>query len=355
MADSQCDARSPISRRLFLFGVSTLSLSLAGCRQLIQPASTPATAADAGAFPVTVRHAYGSTLIAKEPLRIATLGPASNDVCLALGVVPLAMPLSDSQPNGSTPWFDALWRKFGVNMPLLLDESNGRTLEELRGMGPDLILAAGGGLTRTRYNELSAIAPVIAPSADPDSAGWRASLTLIGDALGRQNKAREVLRETEAAITEELGNYPDLDGTSFAAIGVRSAIGSHFNVMASGSNPVRMLEEWGLNLAPSIDSLSRERSPEQQPTFPVPPDRASELDSDIAVVLVQYPELNDLQPAIVESLPAYGRGAGLLVDSRDAAAALETGSCLSAQWLSRTLLPKVAKLAYYARERVPSS
>ena len=81
------------------------------------PASTPAevattlatssdTAAGTGApagdsFPVTIEHAYGTTEIPAEPVRVVTVGYNDQDPVLTVGVVPVGvMPWYEDQPIG---------------------------------------------------------------------------------------------------------------------------------------------------------------------------------------------------------------------------------------------------------------
>jgi iron complex transport system substrate-binding protein len=59
-----------------------------------QAATVAAASADA-AFPLTIKHKYGSTTIEKVPERIVTVGLTDHDALLALGVVPV----------GTTEWF----------------------------------------------------------------------------------------------------------------------------------------------------------------------------------------------------------------------------------------------------------
>src|SRR5687767_8255675 len=106
MAETDDGHQRLTGRRQFLAGLAVLPFGLAGCQFVSNGSAPPSSAADVELFPVTLRHAFGTTVIKSEPKRIATLGLGSNDTCLALGIVPTAMPLSDAQPNGSTPWFD---------------------------------------------------------------------------------------------------------------------------------------------------------------------------------------------------------------------------------------------------------
>lgn len=344
----------PFRRRHFLAVLAVAPLGLVGC-QLVRNEPIPTTQAEEDTFPVTVQHAFGETVISSEPLRIANLDLASSDTCLALGVVPLAMPLSDALPNGSTPWFDAAWKRFGVTLPLLLDGSKGFPVEELAAMSPDLILAVNGRLSRAQYDELSKIAPVVASPGDSSVPDWRSSLALVAKAIGRTGAAGNVRSATEASIAGELQNYPGLAGTTFIAVKARSAVGADFEVMKAQSNPVRMLEEWGLRLAPVSAVIEREGRDLSSTSFGSasyswPHSRGNELSSDIAIISVLHREADQLEAGYLETIPAFVNGAYLIADDKDGALALETGSCLSTQWLSRTMLPQVAKSAFRARQ-----
>ncbi|XAS63131.1 ABC transporter substrate-binding protein [Micrococcaceae bacterium Sec5.8] len=355
MTETEGGGKRLAGRRQFLAGLAVLPFGVAGCTFLNSESASPTTAADAKSFPVSVTHAFGTTVINSEPQRIATLGLGSNDICLALGVVPLAMPLSRAQPNGSTPWFDSAFRPFGLESPLLLDEEKGLPVDDLTGMGPDLILAVHSSLTRSEYEELSKIAPVVAYPDGPMATDWRTSLALVGTALGRADVAATVLAETETSIRSELGNYPDLAGTGFLVTRVRSALGADFEVFGEDSNPVRILQEFGLDPSASlrlVKELGRPVNPAANgaETYAWPAGRAAELGSDIAVFSV----IHDEAPAIkngglLDPVPAHKTGNFILADSNGDGLALDTASCLSVRWLSRTMVPELARAAYGAK------
>ena len=74
-----------------------------------QTNSGGSSGAAADAFPVTVEHLYGSTEIAAEPTRIATVSWVNADTALALDIVPVGLPLVEwgGNDNQSTDWIDA--------------------------------------------------------------------------------------------------------------------------------------------------------------------------------------------------------------------------------------------------------
>lgn len=342
-------------RRQFLAGLAALPFTLAGCQFVNSSAASPVTTADAAAYPVRIQHAFGTTVITQEPQRIATLGLGSNDICVALGVAPAAMPLSGAQPNGSTPWFDLAFRPFGLESPLLLDEAKGLPVDDLTGMGPDLILAVHSKLTRDEYDELSKIAPVVAYPDGPMATDWRTSLALVGQALARPAEAAKVLADTERSIRGGLGDYPDLAGTEVVVAKVRSALGADLEVFGESSNPVKILEEFGLTSSPSLALVQEagrpvDSAPNSAETYAWPQERAAELSSQIAVFSVRREEAPELQNSgIFDAVPAHKAGNSLIVDSADNGLAIDTASCLSVRWLARTLVPELARAAYGAK------
>lgn len=355
MAETEGGGSRLTGRRQFLAGLAVLPLGLAGCQFVKPESASPSTTADASAYPVTVKHAFGTTVINKEPRRIATLGPGSNDACVALGVAPTAMPLSGAQPNGSTPWFDLAYRPFGLESPLLLDEAKGLPVEDLTGMGPDLIIAVHSKLTRSEYDELSKIAPVVAYPDGPLATDWRASLALVGQALARPAEAARVLADTEKSIRAGLGNYPDLAGTDFLVAKVRSALGADIEVFGENSNPVRILKEFGLTPSPSLGRVKQAGRPVDPATngaeaYAWPQEKAPELTSSIAVLSIRHEEAPELKSSgLIDAVPAHKAGNFVIADSTGNGLALDTASCLSVMWLSRTMLPELARAAYGAK------
>ena len=81
------------------------ALVLTGCSAGGAGSESPASSGS-GAFPVTVKSALGSTTIDEKPKRIATWGWGAQDIVLALGIVPVAMPSFSYGGNadGVLPW-----------------------------------------------------------------------------------------------------------------------------------------------------------------------------------------------------------------------------------------------------------
>ncbi|MBW4095880.1 MAG: ABC transporter substrate-binding protein, partial [Acidobacteria bacterium] len=106
------------SRRQGLsFGLLALAgATLSACSTGAVGTASESTAAGAtDSFPVTIKHAFGETVIKSAPSKVATISWVNADVVLALGVVPVGMPKDDWGANaqGSTPWKDEALKTAG--------------------------------------------------------------------------------------------------------------------------------------------------------------------------------------------------------------------------------------------------
>ena len=70
-----------------------------------RPRRAAAPTAEAGAFPVTIEHKYGTTTIEAAPERVVVAGLREQDALLALGVVPVATTeWFGKHPGAIFPW-----------------------------------------------------------------------------------------------------------------------------------------------------------------------------------------------------------------------------------------------------------
>src|SRR5215217_5551488 len=125
--------------KLFRFAVlAMMALVWTGAREA-------AFAADSAAYPITVRHAFGTTVIEKKPERVATVAWANHEVPLALGIVPVGMAranFGDDDADGILPWVAAKLDELKAETPVLFDEGDGIDFEAVAATRPDVILAA---------------------------------------------------------------------------------------------------------------------------------------------------------------------------------------------------------------------
>ena len=175
------------------------------------------TSTSAQEFPVSVDHAFGTTVIESKPERIATVAWANHEVPLALGIVPVGFAranFGDADGDGVLPWVSEKLSELGADTPVLFDEGDGIDFEAVAASRPDIILAAYSGLSRSEYDTLSMIAPVIAYRKGPWATDWREMIRLNAAGLGMSEEGEDLIDEISKQITQVISGYPEILGKS---------------------------------------------------------------------------------------------------------------------------------------------
>ncbi|MFN3339569.1 MAG: iron-siderophore ABC transporter substrate-binding protein [Dietzia sp.] len=302
-----------------------------------------------GDFPRTITHAYGQTEITEPPQRVATISWVNADVSLALGVVPVGIPRNSFGGNagGSTDWFDAELEAVGGEMPELYSETDGINTEAIAALQPDIILGAYSGMTAEEYETLSKIAPTIAmPEGDVAfGTAWQDSTRLIGEALGRSERAEELIDEVEGRIAQVADDHPGIRGTTFIYGTVDPGAAEKIYAFTDVDNRPRFLEQLGMVQAPAVAEASTGASDQFAVTWS--PERADELVSDILVTYAASPDVR----AAIESDPLLGRipaiEAGRMVVQTDEQQVLSisAASPLSLPWALDNVVPDIIAAA----------
>lgn len=169
-------------------------------------AGSPTTAAkDGAAFPRTVQHHQGQTVIEAKPERVVALDNSLVEAAVALEV-PLAGGIgSYRDQKGFPPYLgDAVADTQDVGP---LESPN---LEAIAALEPDVIVSASVR-HEALYDELSAIAPTV--FVETTGPIWKDNIRKLGEVFGVEDKAEKVLTAYEtraaglgAAINEKAGN-----------------------------------------------------------------------------------------------------------------------------------------------------
>jgi iron complex transport system substrate-binding protein len=361
MADS-----SSVSRRALLgAGGSGLALLLASCAtgpaggsggsgsSGTQSSGSTDSASAQGAFPVTIDHVYGSTEVSSEPQRVATVSWVNQDVCLALGVVPVGMAAVDfgGNANKSTDWFDqALEEIDGAERPTTWSEADGLDVQAIAAAEPDLIVAVYSGITQEDYDRLSQIAPTIAyPEGVPAfGTSWQQSTEVIGRALGRQEQATQLVADLEKQIAEAGAEHSSLQGTTFIYGTVDPAAADQISIYTDVDNRPKFLELLGMEQAEVV----RENSPEgQEFFFTWSPERADELESD---VFISWAAAEDVREKIesdplLGQIPAVAAGGLVLQVDQQQVLSVSAISPLSIPFALEQIVPAIAEAATRAK------
>ncbi|TDC49434.1 iron-siderophore ABC transporter substrate-binding protein [Jiangella ureilytica] len=320
--------------------------ALAGCGSddggSTAPAGGDSAAPGTDAFPVTIEHALGSTTIEAAPERVATWGPSGQDVAVALGVTPVAMPVIDygGDDEGVLPW---VREEIGDgDLPALVPNVAGEEIpyEAIAEAEPDVILAVYSGITQEEYDTLSAIAPTVAYPDAPWSTPWQEQTTIVGQALGRSGEAEQLVADTEEYLATRSDEYPELDGTTFA-YGAENA--GQLALYTSDDVRVRLLADLGMTVAPYVD----ESAPGDAVYYDVSPELVGDIEADVFVAWFDDQEAADAfaaNPAYA-SIPAVAAGAFAPVVGESYVAASSAPSVLSIPWMLDDYLPQLADAA----------
>ncbi|MEH3023020.1 MAG: iron-siderophore ABC transporter substrate-binding protein [Pseudomonas oryzihabitans] len=188
-------------------------LQFAGCTALLAGLPTRvfarASMAD-GDFPRQVAHVVGSTLIPRQPQRVAVISTGQLDAALSLGVVPAGSSRVDNR-DLAPAYLRAAYADRGGELAAMVDLGSRQApdLEALARLAPDLIVLnrtvlRGGGLEL-----FSRIAPTVV--ARGTGGNWRPDFLLLADALGRRQQAEAQLAALDgqlAGMAHRLGAQP---------------------------------------------------------------------------------------------------------------------------------------------------
>jgi len=289
--------------------------------------AVPAWAQD---FPVTIKHAFGETVIDKVPQRVVTWGWGNHDALLALGVVPVAMPFSTygGGENGLHPWVEEKLKELGAETPIQLSDTSEIPYEQIAAAKPDVIVAVFSGISAEQYALLSKIAPTVAYPDQPWSTPWQEVTLTVGKIVGKSIEAEQVVADTLKFVADETAKYPEIAGTTFA--GVNDFDGS-IAVYDALDARMKFLVDAGLVLAPSVTELSPK---DGSFYYPLSYELFDKLTSDILITYYEEQADSDAffaQP-YVQSQPQYKKGAFASLVGIEYVAAVSPPSALSLRW-----------------------
>lgn len=321
-----------LTRRDFLVG-GAAALLLAGCGG--GEGSGRSGASGGGRI---VEHKYGSTEVPETPERVATVGLSDHDAVLALGVKPVAVTeWYGEYPYATWPWAeDALGDAEPEVMPRNNDNIN---FELLATFEPDLIIGQYSGMSREAYENASQIAPTIAQSGEyPDyGAPWQAATRTIGQALGRRDRAEELISEVDARFADARERYPQFEGKT-------AVVGEFFDTFfaRSESDPrTRFLTSLGFVLPEEIANLEGANSDGAN----VSEERLDLFDRDLLLWNIGfYPQLEEelADNEIYQRLNVAREGRDIFLSDEVLSGALTWSSVISIPYALENLAPILA-------------
>lgn len=313
-------------------------------------AATEAAADDATSYPITIKHALGTTVIKKKPQRVATVSWANHEVPLALGVVPVGFAkanFGDDDGDGLLPWVTEKLKELGAGKPVLFNEGDGIDFEAVAATKPDVILAAHSGLSQKDYATLSQIAPVVAYPEAPWSTDWRDTIRLNSAAMGMAAEGKALIARIEAEIAETVARFPELrDKSAMFITHLNARDLSRINFYTTIDTRVRFFADLGLKSPRSVveaslpGKFSGSVSAEKIDSF---------NDVDILVTYGNSKLLDALTAnPLTAKMPAAAKGAVVVLSNNPAGTAANP-TPLSISWILKDYVALLSEAARKSR------
>ncbi|MCR4758136.1 MAG: ABC transporter substrate-binding protein [Butyrivibrio sp.] len=283
------------------------------------------------AFPMTITHALGETVIESKPENVVAIAWGNPDVPLALGIVPAGISEANFGPrdeNGLLAWTAKALEDLGVSEPNVFDDTDGWDYEAISDCNPDVILAAYSGLSQEEYDRLSEIAPVVAYPGVAWATTWQEETINDAKALGLEEEGKALVAETEQLIQDKLADYPDLKGKKVAFFWLSEDDLGSFYIYTNNDPRAAFLGDLGLVTPDSVTSLIDDN----EAFYVTASAENADLLNDIDIIITYGQE--SLVTAMqndgrFSKIPAVNNGAFVLLDSNEVLAAASTPTILS--------------------------
>lgn len=268
-----------LTRRQMLLGTLAAAggAALAGCGGGGgQVGGTAPEGAAAEGFPVTLDHRFGRTTIPGAPQRVVSIGYSDHDAVLALGVPVVGVRYwYGDEKQAVQPWATAAAQRTG-SQPTVLNMTSPEP-EKIAALRPDLIVAVYSDLDQQSYDQISAIAPIVAAPAEYNDYGvpWQDTTRIIGRALGRSGQADTLVADLEARFTAVREANPQWAGKQVA---VATYGADTLSVFASQDPRARFFTSLGFAVPPRYDELAGKNF-----YADISYEQATELDTDLLV------------------------------------------------------------------------
>jgi iron complex transport system substrate-binding protein len=226
---------------------------LAGCASSSTP--TAQTSSAAAADSVTVTHKFGETTIPANPQRVVTAGWIDQDFVLSLGIVPVGSRGGYFENYDDFPWVKQ--ETDGKGVPAI--DGDTINFEGIAAAKPDVIFAINETIDQKTYDRLSQIAPTVVQSADyPDEeTPWNVQLLTTGRALGREDRAQQLVDEVNAKFAEAKTAHPEFAGKTLIS-DFTSEANAHY-VIGKGDPRNAIFDGLGLDTRDTIGDVSEEK------------------------------------------------------------------------------------------------
>lgn len=279
-------------------------------------------------YPLTIEHKYGSTVLDKQPERVATVDAAGADDLLALGIQPVAIRYWYGDfPKAVWPWAEPLL----TTSPVILHKPVDAEL--LAGAKPDVILALWAALSPEDYEKFSEIAPVVVPPKGTADYGlnWDERALIAGRAIGKEAEAQKQVDALNQRIAEIAQAHPQWQGKTMAVAFVTKD--GRLGAYDASDLRVQIFEQLGFKLAPAIAELGINSNH-------LSPEAIGKLDNDMLVWITSsdFSKIKALNG--YDLLKVHQDGREVFLD-KEVTGAFSHGSLLSLPYAIDAIVPLV--------------
>jgi len=223
----------------------------------------------------------------------------------------------------------------------LADTNSQPNFERVAALEPDLIIGQYTGMTEDEYGTFSEIAPTVAQSGEfPDFAmPWQETTRRIGRALGRAERADELVSEVEARFEEAREAHPEFEGAT--GLLAQGGEGGEYAVLSSSSPRGEFLTSFGFETPGEVAGLFEEGG---QEFVSISEERLDLLDADI-LVWSSDPDLENTleENELYQSLDVAGEGRDVYIPFEEVlGGALQWSTVLSLPFAIERIKPMLA-------------
>lgn len=185
-------------RKALIVSVSaTLAFVATACSTQSEEAAADAESGDVSTH--SVEHARGTAEVTTDPQRVVVLEPVEFDTAVSLGITPVGAAVA-SNVAGIPEYLGVE----GVEAVGTVPEPD---IEAIAALKPDLILGTESRHSKL-FEQLNTIAPTVFMETQADP--WQDNVLLIGEALGQQEEAQQLLDGFNERC-EEIGNKFEIE------------------------------------------------------------------------------------------------------------------------------------------------
>lgn len=282
----------------------------------------------------TVKTMFGDVTVPANPKRVVALGWSDAETALALGVRPVgASDWLAFGGEGGGPWAAGRYDE----APELLGTQE-LDYEQIFELKPDVILYTRSDNSEEKFEELSKIAPTVAPPPGVVRYGttWRQQLELVATALGKEAEGDRLVEQVEDSFADVQERHPEFAGRSVA-------VGAYFNdkygAYVRGDARADFMESIGFTIKPEIQELA-------SGSFYVDLSREQVelLDADLTVVFPIGSDASAIKAdRVLNQLPSAKAGHMVVLDDLNMINAFSSGSVLGTLYAIEHTVPLFAE------------